>query len=266
MKKKKLVKKEVRVEPRILSLDYETSPQKGYFFGPIWETNIIEVIEHTTILCVGYKWDDGPVKVIGQSDFKDYKKGVLNDESLVKFFAPLLKEADIVSCHNGDKFDIPVFNTRLLAHGLEPVPVNKTFDTKKIARSMFSLPSNKLDDIADFLGIGRKLNTFKKLWFDCEKGDPKAWKYMKKYCGMDVSLQYEVLKRVLPFAKQSGDFVFVNEDGVTCPNPLCGSAYMTKSKNKIVKGGFKRQYQCQDCGSYYTVPKTIKLDKEKQKV
>ena len=95
MKKKKLVKKEVRVEPRILSLDYETSPQKGYFFGPIWETNIIEVIEHTTILCVGYKWDDGPVKVIGQSDFKDYKKGVLNDESLVKFFAPLLKEADI---------------------------------------------------------------------------------------------------------------------------------------------------------------------------
>ena len=27
-------------KPNILSLDYETSPAKGYFFGSIWETNI----------------------------------------------------------------------------------------------------------------------------------------------------------------------------------------------------------------------------------
>lgn len=258
MKKKKGVKVSKNKEPRILSLDYETSPQKGYFFGPIWETNIIEVIEHTSILCVGYKWDDGPVKIVGQNDFKGYKKGILNDEALVKFFAPILKQADVVSAHNGDAFDIKVFNTRLLSLGLEPVPINKTFDTKKIAKNLFALPSNKLDDIADFLGIGRKLNTYKKLWFDCEKGDLKAWKYMKKYCGMDVSLQYEVLKRILPFAKQSGDFIFVNEDGITCPNPLCLSTHMTKSKDRMVKGGYKKQYQCQDCSSYFTNPKLYK--------
>lgn len=260
---KKREKKELKSkEPRILSLDYETSPQKGYFFGPIWETDIMEVIEHTTILCVGYKWDDGPVKVIGQDDFKGYKKGVLDDKALVKFFAPMLKEADIVSAHNGDQFDIKVFNTRLLYHGLEPVPVSKTFDTKKIARSMFNLPSNKLDDIADFLKIGRKLNTYKKLWFDCEKGDKKAWWYMKKYCGQDVALQYKVLKRILPFAKQTGDFVFINSEGITCPNPLCLSTHMTKSKDRIVKGGYKQQMQCQDCGSYYTVPKIIKFNEK----
>lgn len=257
-KKKKEVVINKRREPRILSLDYETSPGKGYYFGSIWETNIIEIIEHEQILCVGYKWDDGPVKVVGQSDFKGYKKGILNDEALVKFFAPILKEADVVSAHNGDQFDIKVFNTRLLAHGLEPVPVTKTFDTKKIAKSMFHLPSNKLDDIADFLKIGRKLNTYKKLWFDCERGDEKAWKYMKKYCGMDVSLQYEVLKRILPFVKQTGDFLFVNEDGVTCPSPLCQSFRMVKSKERIVKGGYKMQYQCMDCGSYFTNQKVYK--------
>lgn len=262
-KKRKEIKKNKIKEPVVLSLDYETSPQKGYFFGSIWETNIIEVIEHTSILCVGYKFDDGPVKIIGQNDFKGYKKGILNDEALVRFFAPILKKADVVSAHNGDNFDIKVFNTRLLAYGLDPVPVSKTFDTKKIARNMFSLPSNKLDDIADFLKIGRKLNTYKKLWFDCEKGDKQAWKYMKKYCGMDVSLQYEVLKRILPFAKQTGDFIFVNPDGITCPNPLCLSTHMTNSKNRIVKGGYKKQYQCQDCGSYFTNNKVIKkvLDK-----
>lgn len=245
-------------KPVVLSFDFESSPAKGYFFGSIWETNIIEVIEHEQILCVAYKFDDGPVKVIGQDDFKGYKKGILNDKELVKFFAPLLAKADVVSGHNSDQFDIKVFNTRLLAHGLEPIPISKSFDTKRIAKSMFHLPSNKLDDIADFLGIGRKLSTHKSLWFGCEKGNEDSWKYMKKYCKIDVALQYEVLKKVLPFAKQSGDFTFINEDGITCPNPLCLSKHMTKSKNKIVKGGIKIQYQCGQCGSYYTDPKIIK--------
>ena len=261
MKKNKKVKKielETKKEPNILSLDYETSPQKGYFFGSIWEANILKVIEQTTILCVGYKWNDGPVKIIGQNDFKGYKKGVLDDKELIKFFAPILKKADVVSAHNGDAFDMKVFNTRLLAHGLDPIPVTKTFDTKKIAKNMFYLSSNKLDDIASFLGIGQKLNTYKQLWFDCEAGDEKAWRYMKKYCGQDVTLQYKVLEKVLPFAKQSGDFIFVNPDGITCPNPLCLSTHMTKSKNKMVKGGYKIQYQCQDCGSYFTNQKLIK--------
>jgi DNA polymerase elongation subunit (family B) len=246
-------------KPRILSLDYETSPAKGYFFGSIWETNIIEVIEYEQILCVAYKWNDGTVKVIGQDDFKGYKKGVLNDKSLVEFFAPILEQADVVSAHNGDRFDLPVFNTRLLAHGLAPVPITKSFDTKKIAKNMFHLPSNKLDDIADFLNIGRKLSTHKSLWMGCENGDKASWKYMKKYCGCDVLLQYEVLKKILPFAKQTEDFIFINQDGITCPNPLCLSKHITKDKRRIVKGGYKQQYQCQACGSYYTDPKKIKL-------
>jgi len=242
----------------VLSIDYETSPSKGYFFGSIWETDIVEKIEDEQILCVGYKWGDGPVKVIGQDDFKGYKKGVLNDRELVKFFAPILAKADIVSAHNGDSFDIKVFNTRLLAHGMAPVPIAKTFDTKKQAKSVFHFSSNRLDDIAAFLGIGRKLSTHKSLWFGCEKGDPKAWKYMKKYCGLDVILQYEVLKRILPFTKQSTDFIKENKDGVTCPSPLCLSKHMIKSKRRIVKGGYKQQYQCQKCGSYHTSNKVIK--------
>lgn len=121
----------INKKPNILSLDYETSPSKGYFFGSIWETNIIEKIEDEQILCVGYKWNDEKVKVVGQDDFKGYKKGVLNDKELVKFFANILEQADIVSCHNGDQFDIKVFNTRLLFHGMKPIPIKKSFDTKK---------------------------------------------------------------------------------------------------------------------------------------
>jgi DNA polymerase elongation subunit (family B) len=239
---------------KIVSFDLETSPNKGYFFGKKWETNIIEMIEYEQILCVAYtEHGSGKVHVIGQDDFPNYKKGVLNDKELVMFLRPIIEDADIVSAHNGDRFDIPFLNTRLLAHGLKPIPPYKSLDTKKIAKSTFHLPSNKLDDIADFLGIGRKLSTHKSLWLDCEKGDEKAWKYMKQYCKFDVVLQDEVLERILPYSKQVHNFnAFTDEPWVArCKNVTCGSTHLQKRGFDITNSGVKSQrFQCQDCGTW----------------
>lgn len=242
-------------KPKILELDFETSPAKGYFFGGIWETNIIQVIEYEQILCVAWKWHgESKVNVIGQDDFKGYKKGILNDKELVAYFAPLIEEADAVSAHNGDRFDLPVFNTRLLAHNFKPIPNVKSLDTKKIAKKAFHLPSNKLDDIADFLGIGRKLSTHKSLWFGCEKGDKDSWKYMKKYCGNDVLLQSAVLDKILPFVKQTSNFNTIMGTTYQCPNPTCGS-FNTQKRGYAVTTLIKYQrWQCQDCGTWSQSP------------
>ena len=232
-------------KPRILSLDYETSPATGRFFGSIWETNIIEIVEYEKILCVAWKWnDEDKVHVIGQDDFKGYKKGVLDDKALCEFFAPLIAQADIVSCHNGDRFDIPVFNTRLLSHRMKPIPPFKSFDTKKMAKSKFHLPSNKMDDIADFCGLSRKLSTHKGLWEGCRSGDEDSWKYMKKYCKHDVSLQDEILHIIIPYTHQAINYNTIVGVTRNCPNPTCGSS-------KLHKRGFdttgKQRYQCQTC-------------------
>lgn len=252
---KNIKKTAVRFEPRILSLDYETSPAKGYFFGNIYETNIIEIIEYEQILCVAWKWsDEKKVHVIGQDDFKGYKKGVLNDKELVEFFAPLIEEADMVSAHNGDRFDIPVFNTRLLAHGLKPIAPTKSIDTKKIAKNKFHLPSNKLDYIADFLGIPRKLSTHKSLWFGCEKGIESDWRYMKKYCKNDVLVQELVMKRILPFSKQNHNFNVITGMERNCPNPLCGSTRLHKRGFENTATTRFQRYQCQDCGTWSRSP------------
>lgn len=242
-------------KPKILELDFETSPAKGYFFGSIWETNIIQVMEYEQILCVGWKWHgDKKVKVIGQNDFKSYKPGVLNDKELVKYFLPMIEEADIVSAHNGDRFDIPVFNTRLLAHGFNPIPPVKSLDTKKIAKNKFHLPSNKLDDIADFLGIGRKLSTHKSLWFECEKGDKTAWKYMKEYCGHDVELQSQVLDKILPFTKQNSNFNSIMSTRYNCPNPICGSFNTIKRGLAYTATQQMQRWQCIDCRTWSQSP------------
>lgn len=242
-------------KPVIIALDFETSPAKGYFFGGIWETNIIEVIEYEQILCVAWmEHGSSVVHVKGQDDFKGYKKGVLNDKELVTFFRPIIESADIVSAHNGDRFDLTVFNTRLLAHGMKPVPPTKSLDTKKIAKNKFHLPSNKLDDIADFLKIGRKLSTHKSLWLGCEKGDRKSWKYMKKYCGLDVKLQDKVLGYILPFVKQVNNFNTITGNLMKCPSVICGS-------DNIIKRGFQfsstvkyQRWQCMDCGLWSRTP------------
>lgn len=245
--------------PKVLAFDFETSPAKGYFFGNIWETNIIEVIEYEQILCVAWmEHGSDKVYVKGQDDFPSYKAGKLDDKELVKFFRDIISRYDIVSGHNSDRFDLTVLNTRLLAHGLEPISLSSTLDTKKISKNKFHLPSNKLDDIADFLGIGRKLSTHKSLWMGCEQGIQKDWDYMKKYCKLDVKLQDEVLEYIIPFVKFNNTYNYMDGVRPNCTNPTCLSPKVVKKMTKKVSGGRRQQYQCKDCGSYFTDKTLIK--------
>ena len=205
---------------------------------------------------MGWKWsDEKHAHVMGQDDFKGYKKGVLNDKALIEFFIPILQQADLVTGHNSDQFDIKVFNTRLLYHGFPKVPIHKSFDTKKISKGNFHLPSNKLDDIAHFLGIKGKLShTGKDMWLGCESGKDRDWRLMKRYCKQDVYVEDEVAKKLVPFMRPSNDFL----NGADCANPLCASSNTKKAKLRKVKNGFRRQYQCNDCGLYWSDPTLIK--------
>jgi len=245
---------------KIAVFDHESSPQLGYYFGKKWETNIVKTIEYETIICTSV-WDSetDKVKNIAQWDFPDWKKGKWNDKSLVKYLADKLKDYDIIAGQNSDQFDIKLLNSRLAYWGLSPLPEYKTFDTKKLAKSKLHLPSFSLDDMAQFFGLGGKYHhSGLDMWFEARDGNKKAQKEMTFYCNKDVELTKDILLKVLPFTKQSGDFVQVNKDGITCPSPLCLSKRMTKSKRRTMKGGYKQQYQCQSCGSYFTPSKVIK--------
>ncbi len=245
--------------PSIVVFDEETSPQLGYFFGGIWETNIVKIVEYETIITISY-WDSktNKVKSISQWDFPDWKKGKWNDKSLVKYFREILVTYDIIVGQNSDQFDIKLFNSRLAFHGLEALPAAQTFDTKKIAKSRLKLPSYSLEVMANFFGLeGKYHHSGLDMWFKCKDGDRTAQREMTHYCNVDVIKTKDVFFKLLPFVKFNNNYARLDGVNINCSNPTCGSKNLVKHKTRRTVSGLKQQYQCNDCGSYTTDPKLI---------
>ena len=94
----------------------------------------------------------------------------------------LISEADAVCHYNGTRFDIPVLNKEFLLHHLAPPAPYKQIDLLKVVRKEFRFASNKLDHIAQRLGLGKKTaHEGYQLWVKCMNKDPVAWKTMEKY-------------------------------------------------------------------------------------
>ena len=170
-------------------------------------------------------------------------------KQMIRGIYDLLEEADAVIHYNGTKFDIPTLNHEFLFDGLPPPSSYSEIDLLKTARKRFRLPSNKLDYVAQYLGLGGKVKHMgMQLWHDCMDGDPKAWKIMERYNKKDVTLLEDVYNALLPWIQNHPNWGHY-EDGqkVTCAK--CGS-------DKVKKDGVERKttvpyqrYKCLNCGS-----------------
>lgn len=236
------------MNPRILSIDVETTPLQAYTWGPKWETNLIEVIEQSRILSYSAKWLDGKHITKGWPDYKGYKKGELDDKKIMQDIWNLLNEADIILAHNGRDFDAKVINTRFVANGLTPPAPYKLIDTKTEAKKYLRLPSNSLDDICDYFKIGRKMeHEGFPLWKKCMAGDKAAWNRMLKYNKQDVVLLEEVYLLLRPW--MSGHpTVGMFHNKLVCPR--CGSDKIHARGFAVSKTQKYRKFQCQNCASW----------------
>lgn len=194
---------ETNVRPRAadktLLLDLETAPTVGYSWGGRkFEVNIIEYIEEGNIISFAWKWlGDKEVQCKTNRLYsRDYKVNNRLTSELHKLYS----KADYVIGHNLFAFDDKVANTDILLNHLAPPPRHRVIDTLKIARANFRFNSNKLDDLARRLGIGRKLpHTGFDMWKGCMANDIDSWKLMEKYNKHDIFLLEEVWKRFEPW-------------------------------------------------------------------
>jgi uncharacterized protein YprB with RNaseH-like and TPR domain len=184
---------------KTLLLDIETTPMQVYTWG-LWDQNISidQIIKSTEMLCFGARWL-GTKKVIFKSAHHDGK------EAMLKELHRLMDEADLLVGWNSAAFDHKHINREFLENGIMPPAPTKDLDLMTITKANFLFPSNKLDYVAQKLGVGSKVkHSGFKLWIRCMAGDNKAWAEMKKYQIQDVNLLAELYDVLLPWFVTSG--------------------------------------------------------------
>lgn len=245
-------------KPKILVMDIETSPNLGYVWGK-WEQDVIEFVDEWHVLSFAYKWlGETQTRCVALSDFKRYKTHPEDDSCVVGALKALLDEADVVVAHNGDRFDIKKVNARLAYHGMGPTRPYKTVDTLKVAKKYFAFNSNKLDDLGEYLGLGRKVkHEGFGLWLSCMQGDTKAWKRMKAYNIQDVILLEKLYYKLLPWMSQHPNLAMY--DSMACPK--CGKNCLTKNGIRTTQTTQYQQMICTNCGGYARATVAMKIDK-----
>ena len=179
--------------PRVVLIDIETSPNRGWSWGGKYDQNIIRWDKEWELLSFAHKeLNKGKTTCVARPDFNDE-----SDYDLTAAAWEVCNEADILIGHNIDKFDSRKLRAKWIEHGFNPPKPYRTIDTVKIARSQFAFNSNSLNDLAFTLKLGRKVHTGGvDLWFKCMEGDPKAWARMRRYNAFDVVLLEKVYNRL----------------------------------------------------------------------
>jgi hypothetical protein len=227
--------------PRILLLDIETSPNECFTWG-LWNQNISinQIKKATEVICWAAKWY-GSRDMLFDSVFQSGRSKMLTRVHR------LMSEADAIVHFNGNRFDVPQLNREFLVARMAPPAPSKQIDILKVCRSQFHFPSNKLDYIAQALGLGKKHRAGQKLWTDCLNNDPVAWKKMERYNKHDVALLEKVYIRVLPWIKNHANH---NLYGATqcCTN--CGGRKLQSRGVAITQALRYNRLQCMGCGKW----------------
>jgi DNA polymerase III epsilon subunit-like protein len=231
---------------RVLIFDIETAPMLAYIWRAKTEyVNPGAITHEVFLLSWAAKWE-GARKIHG--DVLAPEEALAQDDGrIVQSLADMIREADVVVAHFGNFFDIPMLNNRLLLLDQEPLGPVRSIDTKALAARSFRLASNKLDYIAQALGIGSKIKTDFDLWVDCYHGDARALAKMYRYNRKDVTLLEEVYGRLKPYVKGLPRLVDAEyQDERVCPS--CGADALTKRGLYRTNASTFQKWVCGECG------------------
>jgi len=228
---------------KILFIDLETSPITAHTWG-LWQQNISikQIVESTQVICFGARWGTSK-KVIFKSVHHDGKKEMLKE------LHALMDEADAIVGWNSKGFDHKHIRREFLEAGMTPPSPAKDIDLMLEVKRNFRFPSNKLDYVAQRLGVGAKVqHTGFDLWLGCMAGDEKSWKMMKKYQIQDVNLLLELYDKLLPWMKHPSVPAHKGIEGEACIN--CGSHNIKRRGYEVLNTGKYQKFQCNECGKW----------------
>lgn len=245
--------------PKVLLLDIETAPNRVYTWGLFKQNvSISQIEEPGYTMCWAAKWLGTP-KVLFDS--------IYDNDKFIESIWLLLDEADIVVHYNGSKFDIPTLNKEFILHDLEPPSPYHEIDLYMTCRSRFRFASNKLDYVAQQLGLeGKVQHKGMRLWEGCMHNDPASWKTMKLYNKQDVRMLEPLYDRLLPWIQPHPNVTLLDDTSTSKKCPSCGSSNIHRRGVATTGTQKYRRYHCQDCGKWSRGRKTILTDPKKENV
>lgn len=233
---------------RVLVLDIETSPMRGYIYG-LFDQNISHkhIDKDWFIMSWSAKFLDEDE--IFYSDTRN-EENPENDKNICQELRDLIASADVILGHNSDAFDLKKINARLIKHEIKPIAEMQTIDTLKIARRFFKFSSNKLDYIANYLGVGGKLHSQKFHGLDLSiailNKNPEAFIDLEIYNKQDVAITEAVFKKLVTFDHRINLQIYTQSH--VC---ICGSDEFTKDGLRYTISGAFQRYKCKACGKYF---------------
>ncbi len=233
-----------------VAFDIETS----YLVVPVWRTgkqyvSPEHIFRESKIICIAWKLSSQ--KKIHHLVWDENQ----DDRDMVAEFVDIMDGFSArgvpLAAHNGDSFDLKTIRTRCLKHRLPMFPKYASIDTLKACRALFRMHSNKLAQVAKFLGLKPKIATGGMgLWIDViERHCAKALRKMVIYCKHDTELVEEVLEILdpyMPVAHPQGPGL---RRCVSCG----GSKVYIRQRNFTVAGYERLTMRCEDCNKSRTV-------------
>jgi len=233
-----------KVEPiKRLLLDIETAPHRVYTWG-MWgqDIHMDQIEEPGYTLCWAAKWY-GEKEVLFSS-IRDGKKKMLGG------IWKLLDEADAVVHYNGAKFDIPILNQEFVQIGWKPPSPYQQIDLLRVVKSRFRLASNKLDYVAQAMGLeGKVQHKGMDLWKGCMAGWEEDWEVMEVYNKRDVTILDDLYERLLPWIPNHPNMALhLDGDVAACPN--CGGTDLIRKGYAFTKTMRYQRFKCKGCGTW----------------
>ena len=180
-------------------IDIETMANLAWVWGN-WKQDIHpkQIVKHKRTISFAAKWV-GQKKVLFYSEFHHGR------EEMVDAAWKLLDAADAVISYNGKRFDAKHLNTEFKLRHLQPPSHYQHIDLLQVTRREFAFGSNKLESVAQRMGLGKKEeHEGFALWLKCEAGDAAAWRRMRSYNKKDVRLTEDLFLEYLPWIALRG--------------------------------------------------------------
>lgn len=248
----------------ILYLDIETAPCIAAVFGRfninLSQANIVE--NGGQIISACWAWNDSPDV---QGVIMTPEEAQARDDSrIVAELYEVIEQADVIVWQNGNNFDLKKIKTRCIFNGFPPLKTCKTADTLLIAKQL-GFPSNRLDALGDYLGVGRKQpNSGMQLWLDCLAGKSEALQEMLEYNTQDVLLLRDVYKKIRAFDSRHPNVGnYYKDDKKRCT--VCGSTDLYHTGNSVYTQVSEfTEVQCGECGHRMRERTNLKSKKQMQ--